>query len=96
MTVRQGNASSKCYDKDKDLEYTTHILTTVLMCCGCSDLDPSNYSIDDVVSLIKDTFSIDINIDNDASNEVVKIFRNFLLNNYRRFWFNYQLIIGAN
>jgi len=94
--IRQKTAGNTCYDKQKDLEYTISILVTVLMCCGCTDLDPANYTIDEVVSLIKEMYFIDSSIVHDASNDIVGNARDHLLTNYRRFWFNYQLIMAVN
>lgn len=93
--IRQSSSGSTCYDADKDLEYTNYILISILMCCGYSDLNPLNHTIDTVADDIKEIFFMDNILTHDAVNSINGNNRDYLLTDYRRFWYNHQLIMAV-
>lgn len=92
---RHSTEDVKIYNLEKDLEYTKYILVIVLICCGFEDINPANHTIDEVVESIKSVFNTNLTLSHSASNEIIANTQDWLLRNYRRFWFNYQLIMGA-
>lgn len=95
MSLLNGSKLQKTYNAADDLEYTEYLLTEILMICGYNSFDLNNYTIDEVVLKLRDIFSTTKSLQDMASNSYISILSSLLVSNYRRYWFNRQLINGA-
>ena len=90
--IRVGSKTSPAYNVESDLEYTEHLLISILMLCGYEDYNVLNYSIDEVVLKIKETLPTVRGSFITAANAIVDETKYRILDSYRDLWFNYQLI----
>lgn len=94
--IRTGSKSVPAYSLTDELEYTEHLMISILMFCGYEDLEVLNYSIDEVVEKIKEILPVDkLDIATGAA-AVIEETKYRLLASYRDLWFNHQLARDTN
>lgn len=92
--IRTASKNSPTYNFTSDIEYTEHLMVSILMFCGYEDFEVLNYSIDEVVDRIKEmlpTNTLDVFT---AAMAIVEETKYRILQNYRDLWFNHQLARG--
>jgi hypothetical protein len=91
MAVRNGSIGSPAYNPETDLEYQESFLLYSLYCLGLSYEDIETITIDEMVSLVRDTFPHDKQSTRTAGGDILHEIQLRMLLNIRRAWFDRQM-----